>query len=299
MTANNHSNFKAGFIAVVGRPNVGKSTLVNELIGQKISITSHKAQTTRHRINAIDSTDDYQMILVDTPGIHIGNKRALNSYMNRTASSTLMGVDVILWLLDSSYFTKEDERVLEHIKQAQCPVICCLNKIDKFNHKVDVIKQLEKLGQTYDGQIIPISAFNKKDIAYLRSQILICLPTQPAIFDPDYLTDRSDKFIVAEFIREKLMRLLSKELPYGVTVEIEYFKLENKIHRINAKILVERESQKRIVIGKQGQMLKKIGTDARKNIEDFLNTKIYLKLWVKTQNNWSDDKRSLQSLGYD
>lgn len=298
-TPDNFQHFKAGFIAVVGRPNVGKSTLINELIGQKLSITSHKPQTTRHRINAINSTDEYQMVLVDTPGIHIGNKRALNSYMNKTASSSLVGVDVVLWLLDSHHFTKEDERVLEHIKTVECPVICCLNKIDKFNTKPDILKQLTKLAQFHQGEIIPISAFNKKDVAYLKNHIIGLLPQQAPIFDPNYLTDRSDKFIVAEFIREKLMRRLSDELPYGATVEIEHFKQENGLYRISAKILVERDSQKRIVIGKQGQMLKDIGTDARKNIEDFLNSKVYLKLWVKTQENWSDDKRSLQSLGYD
>lgn len=295
----NEIKFKAGFIAVVGRPNVGKSTLINELIGQKLSITSHKPQTTRHNINAISSTNEYQLVLVDTPGIHLNDKKALNSYMNRAATSSLFNVDVVLWLLDSKHFTKEDARVLAHIKQVACPVICCINKIDKFRDKILILKQLSIISKQYSGNIIPISAFNKKDVSYLKSEIIKYLPEQAAIFNPDYLTDRSDKFIVSEFIREQLIRLLSDELPYGVTVEIEYFKQETTIIKIAAKILVERESQKRIIIGKQGEMLKKIGSNARKNIQNHLNSKIFLKLWVKTQENWSDDKHKLQSLGYD
>lgn len=295
----NSVKFKAGFIAVVGRPNVGKSTLINELIGQKLSITSHKPQTTRHRINAIKTTYEYQMVLVDTPGIHLDNKKALNSYMNRTATSSLLDVDVVLWLLDSAHFTKEDARVLEHIKQVDCPVLCCINKIDKFSNKALILNQLSVISKQYGGNIIPISAFNKKDVAYLKDEIIKHLPEQAAIFDHNCLTDRSDKFIVSEFIREQLMRLLSDELPYGATVEIEHFKQEGALIKIAAKILVERESQKCIIIGKQGEMLKNIGTNARKNIQNHLNSKVYLKLWVKTQDNWSDNKRSLQSLGYD
>lgn len=298
MTKKN-SKFKAGFVAIVGKPNVGKSTLTNELLGQKLSITSHKPQTTRHRINAIDSTDDYQLVLIDTPGIHIGAKRALNSYMNRAATSSLAGVDVVLWLLDSTHFTTEDERVLSHLASVECPIICCLNKIDKFTDKTQLLNQLNKISGQYQGEIVPISAFNKKDVAYLKKLLLDKLPEQTAIFDPDYLTDRSDKFLVSEFIREKLMRLLAQEIPYGVTVEIEHFKQEKKLVKIAAKILVERNSQKRIIIGKQGEMLKKIGTDARKDIEAHLDNKVFLKLWVKTQKNWSDDKQGLHSLGYD
>lgn len=293
------THFKAGFVAVVGKPNVGKSTLINELIGQKLNITSHKPQTTRHRINSIDTTSKHQLILVDTPGIHLHNKNALNRYMNRTASGVLNDVDVVLWLLDSHQFGQEDRRVLQHIKQVQCPTICCINKIDKFKSKTQLLAHLSLSHQHHQfSDIVPISAFNKKDVAYLKVQILKYLPTQPAIFDPNYLTDKSEQFIIAEFIREKLVRLLAKELPYGVTVEVEQFSQVRNSYRIAAKILVERASQKRIIIGKNGKMLKQIGSDARYSIEHFLLAKVYLKLWVSIASDWRNSRHRLESLGY-
>lgn len=293
-------SFKAGFIAVIGRPNVGKSTLINELIGQKLSITSHRPQTTRHRIHAIDTRDDYQMVFVDTPGIHMGNKKAINSYMNRAASSSIKDVDIILWLVESGKWTKEDARVLEHVSQVDVPVILCINKIDNLNTPQEVLPFLEKVGQKYQPtDLFPLSAFSKKDTATLRSLILKHLPEQDLIFDPDYITDRPEKFIVAEFIREKLMRHLADELPYDITVEIEQYELDGKMQRISARILVDKASQKNIVIGNNGEMLKLIGTEARQSIEGFLERKVFLKLWVKVSSGWSDDKRALASLGYD
>ncbi len=293
-------NFQSGFIAVIGRPNVGKSTLVNELIGQKLSITSHRPQTTRHRIHAIDTRDNYQMVFVDTPGIHMGNKKAINSYMNRAASSSIKDVDMILWLVESGKWTKEDARVLEHVSQVDVPVILCVNKIDKLKIAQDVLPFLEKLGQKYQPtDLFPLSAFKKRDIEALRKLILKHLPEQEMIFDPDFITDRSEKFIVAEFIREKLMRHLEDELPYDLTVEIEQYELDGNMQRISARILVDKASQKNIVIGSKGEMLKLIGTEARKSIEGFLDRKVFLKLWVKVSTGWSDDKRALISLGYD
>ncbi len=293
-------SFQSGFIAVIGRPNVGKSTLVNELIGQKLSITSHRPQTTRHRIHAIDTQDDYQMVFVDTPGIHMGNKRAINSYMNRAASSSIKDVDMILWLVESGKWTKEDARVLEHVSQADVPVILCVNKIDKLKTAQDVLPFLEKIGQKYQPtDMFPLSAFSKRDTGALRQLILKHLPEQAMIFDPDFITDRSEKFIVAEFIREKLMRHLEDELPYELTVEIEQYELDGKMQRIAARIFVEKESQKNIVIGNKGDMLKLIGTEARISIEGFLDRKVFLRLWVKVSTGWSDSKRSLASLGYD
>ncbi|MDC9714533.1 MAG: GTPase Era [Gammaproteobacteria bacterium] len=291
---------KAGFIAVVGRPNVGKSTLINELIGQKLSITSHRPQTTRHRIHAIHTTDDYQMVFVDTPGMHIGNAKAINAYMNRTASASINDVELILWLIEVGKWTKEDARVLEHVSRAEVPVILCVNKIDKLKSSQAVLPFLEKIGQKYQpSDLFPLSAFKKPDTQALRTLILKYLPEQGNIFDPDYVTDRSEKFIVAEFIREKLMRHLADELPYDLTVEIEQYELDGTMQRISARILVDKASQKSIVIGNKGDMLKLIGTEARKSIEGFLERKVFLKLWVKVSTGWSDDKRALASLGYD
>jgi GTP-binding protein Era len=293
-------SFQSGFIAVIGRPNVGKSTLINELIGQKLSITSHRPQTTRHRIHAIDTRDNYQMVFVDTPGIHMGNKKAINSYMNRAASSSIKDVDMILWLVETGKWTKEDARVLEHVSQVDIPVILCVNKIDKLKTAQEVLPFLEKIGQKYQPtDMFPLSAFKKNDTKALRELILKHLPEQEMIFDPDFITDRSEKFIVAEFIREKLMRHLEDELPYDLTVEIEQYELDGKMQRISARILVEKASQKNIVIGNKGEMLKIIGTEARQSIEGFLDRKVFLKLWVKVSTGWSDDKRALASLGYD
>ncbi len=294
------TNFKSGFIAVVGRPNVGKSTLVNEFIGQKLSITSHRPQTTRHRIHAIDTSDTYQMVFVDTPGMHINNKKAINAYMNRTASASVNEVDVILWLIEANKWTKEDARALEHVSRAEAPVILCINKIDTLKSPAELLPFLQTLGAKYSPEeTFPLSAFNKRDTRQLRTQILKYLPEQAPIFDKNFITDRSEKFVVAEFIREKLIRNLSEELPYDLTVEIEKYELDNRLQRISARIYVEKTSQKRIVIGKQGAMLKKIGTEARISIENFLDRKVFLQLWVKVSGGWSDNKRSLASLGYD
>jgi GTP-binding protein Era len=293
-------SFQAGFIAIVGRPNVGKSTLTNELIGQKLSITSHRPQTTRHRIHAISTTEDYQMVFVDTPGIHIGSKKAINAYMNRAASSTFNDVDMILWLVEAGKWTKEDERVLEHIGKVDVPVVLCVDKIDKLEKNDQVLPYLQKLSEKYQAdEVFPLSAFKKAHSSALRSLILKYLPQREAIFDADYITDRSEKFVVAEFIREKLMRNLSNELPYDLTVEIEKFELDGRMYRIAARIFVDKTSQKSIVIGHKGAVLKKIGEESRLSIEGFLGKKVFLELWVKVRQGWSDDKRALASLGYD
>ncbi len=293
-------NFQSGFIAVVGRPNVGKSTLINELVGQKVSITSHRPQTTRHRINAIDTHQKYQMIFVDTPGIHVGNKKAINSYMNRAASSSFAEVDIILWLIEIGKWTKEDERVLEHVNKADIPVILCVNKIDKLNSNDLVLPYIEKINEKVKvNEVFPLSAFQLSDTKTLKKLILQYLPEQNALYEKNYITDRSERFIVAEFIREKLMRNLSSEIPYELTVEIEKFDLDGKMYRIAARIFVDKASQKSIVIGHQGKMLKKIGEESRLSIEGFLESKVFLELWVKVKQGWSDDKRALASLGYD
>ena len=293
-------NFQSGSIAVVGRPNVGKSTLINELIGQKLSITSHRPQTTRHRINAVDTQKEYQMVFVDTPGIHIGNNKAINSYMNRAASSSFSDVDIIIWMVEVFKWTKEDARVLEHLSKVDVPVLLCINKIDKASTVDKILPFLEILSKKFNAtEVFPISAFDRSDIKKLRNLILKYLPEQAAIFDEDFITDRSQKFVISEFIREKLMRNLSNELPYDITVEIEKFELDGNLHRIAARIFVDKTSQKSIVIGQNGAMLKKIGKESRETIEGFLETKVFLELWVKVRQGWSDDKRALASLGYD
>ncbi len=293
-------SFQSGFIAVVGRPNVGKSTLINELIGQKLSITSHKPQTTRHRIHAIDTQTNYQMIFVDTPGIHIGKRKAINSYMNKTASSSLSEVDMILWLVEVLKWTKEDERVMEHLTKIEVPIILCVNKIDNLNTKDEILPYLENLGEKFQAnEVFPLSAFKKNHTNDLRKLILKYLPQQKALFESDYVTDRPQRFVVAEFIREKLMRNLSNELPYEITVEIEKFDLDGQMYRIAAKIFVEKPSQKSIVIGDKGKMLKKIGEESRVSIEGYLEKKVFLELWVKVRQGWSNDKKALASLGYD
>ena len=293
-------NFQAGFIAVVGRPNVGKSTLTNELIGQKLSITSHRPQTTRHRIHAIDTTDKYQMVYVETPGIHIGSNKAISAYMNRAASSTFKDVDMILWLVEAGKWTKEDERVLEHINKVDVPVILCVNKIDKYEKNDQVLPYLLKLSEKYQAnEVDPLSSIKKAHSSALRELILKYLPQRDIIFDADYITDRSEKFVIAEFVREKLMRNLSNELPYDLTVEIEKFELDGRMYRIAARIFVDKPSQKSIVIGHKGEVLKKIGEESRLSIEGFLEKKVFLELWVKVRHGWSDDKRALASLGYD
>ena len=240
------------------------------------------------------------MVFVDTPGIHIGNNKAINSYMNRAASSSFSEVNIIIWIVEVFKWTKEDARVLEHLSRVDIPVLLCINKIDKASTVEKILPFLELLGEKFQAdEVFPISAFDRTDIKKLRDLILKYLPEQEAIYDEDYITDRSQKFVVSEFIREKLMRNLSDELPYDITVEIEKFELDGKLYRIAARIFVDKASQKSIVIGHNGNMLKKIGQESRHTIEGFLEAKVFLELWVKVRQGWSDDKRALASLGYD
>jgi len=259
---------------------------------------SHKLPGTEYM--RLIQQKNHQIVFVDTPGIHISRKKAINSYMNRAASSSLKDVDVILWLVEAGLWTKEDDRVLEHVSSLDCPVILVINKIDKLKHPDMLLPYLQDMSFKYNAdEVYPLSAFKKNDVSRLKSMVLKYLPAQSMIFDPDFITDRSEKFIVAEFIREKLMRHLSDELPYDLTVEIEKYELDGELQRVSAKIFVDKTSQKNIVIGKNGEMLKRIGTEARKSIEGFLEKKVFLQLWVKVSAGWSDDKKSLSSLGYD
>jgi GTP-binding protein Era len=295
------TNFKAGFAAVIGRPNVGKSTLMNELLGQKLSITSHKPQTTRHRIHGIYTADDHQIVYVDTPGMHLGGQKSINRYMNRAAKSAFAGVDVILFVIEAGRWSKEDQSVADQLKNAEAPVVLIVNKVDKFKQKTDLLPFLQTLnGKVEFSTLIPVSAHKKNGLDLIQKEILKVLPNQAPIFPEDYITDRSTKFLIAEIVREKLMRSLGDEVPYGATVEIEQFEQEEGTGRwaINALILVEREGQKRIVIGDKGEKIKQMGIDARKDMIALLENRVHLELWVKVKENWSDDDRALASLGY-
>jgi len=288
-----------GHVALIGRPNVGKSTLMNHLLGQKLSITSRKPQTTRHRIIGIKTTAAGQAIFMDTPGMHQEEKKQLNRYLNKTADSTLLGVDLVVWLLDGLYWHEFDERIIKKLENAALPVILVINKIDKIKDKQLLPDFLGKAAEKFPfKQIIPVSALKNTNLLQLEQQIMDLLPEAAPVYPEEQITDRSERFFAAEIIREKLTRRLGDELPYASTVEIELYQEQPDITRIYATIWVERSSQKSIVIGKQGEMLKKIGTDARIDIEKLIGSKVYLQVWVKVKKGWSDNERALLSLGF-
>ena len=292
---------RCGYVAIVGRPNVGKSTLLNHILGQKISITSRKPQTTRHRVLGIRTEGTTQTIFVDTPGLHQGEdaKRAINRYMNRAASSAIKDVDVVVFLIEGPHWTEDDEWVLEQVKKAPCPVILAINKVDRITDKAQLLPFLESCSQKMEfAEIIPLSALNGNNLDRLQQAIDSRLPESIHFFPEDQVTDRSMRFMAAELIREKIMRQLGQEVPYAMAVEIEEFKDSGKSLHIHALILVEREGQKRIVIGNKGVRLKQIGQQAREDMEKMFERKVMLKLWVKVKSGWSDDERALRSLGY-
>lgn len=290
---------KCGYVALIGRPNVGKSTLMNHLLGQKISITSRKPQTTRHRILGINTTETGQAIYVDTPGMHDNEKRALNRYLNRTAETTLVGVEVFVWLIDGLSWQPYDDLIFKKLEQAGLPVILAVNKVDKIKDRDTLLAFFAEAQQRFAFEhIIPISALKKTNLQQLEKLVMELLPEREPIYPEDQITDRPERFLTAEIIREKLTRRLGDELPYSLTVEIERYEENPEITKIYAVIWVERSSQKSIVIGKQGEMLKKIGSDARLDIEKLIDQKVYLQLWVKIKQGWSDSDRALRSLGF-
>lgn len=290
---------KCGYVAIIGRPNTGKSTLLNAILGQKISITSRKAQTTRHRILGIKTEDDYQAIYVDTPGLHKANKKALNQVLNKIANSTIRDVDLIIFLVDAKKWNVEDDQVLSILSKCKVPVVLAINKVDKIKDKEVLLPLIESLSRKMEfAAVVPISARSKDNIESLEGMVRDLLPESIAFYSPDQVTDRTERFLGAELIREKLMRMLSEELPYSLTVEIEKFEVTEKITNISAIIWVERDGQKAIVIGKQGEMLKKIGTSAREDMEKLFDCRVYLKLWVKVKEGWTNDERALKSLIY-
>jgi len=288
-----------GFIAIVGRPNVGKSTLLNHLLLQKISITSRKPQTTRHRILGIKTIGANQFVYVDTPGMHKSQKKAINRMMNQTATSALDGVDVVLFVVERLVFNEEDEIVLEALRKVKVPVILLINKCDLLDSRERLLPHIQRLSKIREfAEIIPISVLGGHNIDTVESCVRKYLPLGPFMYPEDQITDRSSRFMAAEIIREKITRQLGDELPYEVTVEIEKYTIQDAVVHIHALVLVDKESQKQIIIGKKGDRLKTIGSAARVDMEKAFDSKVMLNLWVKVKSGWSDDERALQSLGY-
>ncbi|MCP4955919.1 MULTISPECIES: GTPase Era [Photobacterium] len=290
-----------GFIAIVGRPNVGKSTLLNRLVGQKLSITSRKPQTTRHRIMGVDTRDGYQAVYVDTPGLHIEEKRVINRLMNRAASSSLTDVELVLFLVDGTVWTADDEMVLNKLIKSELPTVLLINKVDNIKEKHELFPHLQELANKMPFvDVVPISAKKGTNVDTIEKIVREHLPECDYYFPEEYVTDRSQRFMASEIIREKLMRFTGEELPYSVTVEIERFDFnpETNGFDINGLILVERKGQKKMVIGKGGDKIKVIGREARLDMEDLFERKVYLELWVKVKSGWADDERALRSLGY-
>lgn len=289
-----------GYIALVGRPNVGKSTLLNRILQHKLSITSRKPQTTRHSILGICTTGDYQFVYVDTPGIHQGSKKTMNRMMNKTAISVLRDVDIVAFLVDGTHWGEEDEYVLELIKKVNAPCFLLVNKVDKIVDKATLLPWLETMSQRHDFKaIIPISAKTGVQVDTLQEKLQQLLPEGPHLFGEDQFTDRSTRFLCAELLREKIFRLCGQELPYSTNVEIESYKEEEDVIRIHALILVEKENHKRMVIGDKGSKLKEMASTARIDMEKLLGKKVFLKCWCKVKSGWSDDERLLKQLGYD
>ena len=296
------NNYKSGFVTLIGRPNVGKSTLMNRLIGQKIAITSNKPQTTRNRIQTVYTCDEGQIIFLDTPGIHKA-KNKLGEYMVSVAERTLKEVDVILWLVEPSMFIGAGEQhIAEQLRSVKTPVFLVINKIDTVE-KAEILKFIAAYKDIVDfAEIIPVSALKGENTDDLLQAMMKYLPTGPQFYDEDTITDQPERQIVAEMIREKALRNLSDEIPHGIAVAVDQMKLRHNnknMYDIDATIICERDSHKGIIIGKQGQMLKKIGTQARREIEEMLQKKVNLKLWVKVKKDWRDSDFLLKNFGYD
>lgn len=291
--------FRTGFIAIVGRPNVGKSTLLNRLVGQKVSIVSRKAQTTRHRITGVLTRGTAQFVFVDTPGFQTQHKNALNRSMNRTVTTVLGDVDVVFLVIEAGRFGPEDRQVVELLPEA-ARVLLVINKMDVLADKSRLLPFIEQMSQAYPfAEIVPVSAEKGANLEELLKAAEAYLPVAAPLFEADDITDRSERFLAAEFLREKLFRLLGDELPYGMAVEIERFQVEGRLRRIHAAIIVDRPGYKGIVIGKGGERLKRIASEARQDLENLFQGKVFLEVWVKVRGGWADDERALKSLGYE
>ncbi len=296
--------FRCGFVAIVGRPNVGKSTLLNHLIGQKLSITSRKAQTTRHRITGVLTTESAQFVFVDTPGFQTKYRNALNQAMNRSVTTTLADVDVILFVVEAGRFTAADEEVLKLLPRNR-PVLLVINKMDELADKGAMLPFVEQISKRFDFHaIVPVSAQKAQKLDVLMQVVEPLLPESVPLFDEDQITDRNERFLATEIIREKIFRLLGDELPYAMTVEIEQYEEEmlkdgRELRRIHAAVLVDRDSQKAILIGRNGEKLKRIGTEARLDMEKLFDARVHLEIWVKVKSGWADDTRLVRQYGYE
>jgi GTP-binding protein Era len=293
-------DFRCGFVAVIGRPNVGKSTLINAIVGSKVSIVTPKPQTTRHRIVAVHTQENSQILFIDTPGLHHNATKAINRMMNRTATSALSDADLILFLCEANRWTREDEAALKRVVNCGVPAIAVLNKIDKVHPREVLLQTIAEMSDRADfREVVPLSAKNGHNLDRLLSLIPEFLPQSVPLFPEDMRTDRSEHFHTTELIREKLMLSLRQEVPYGLTVQIERYEEEPEGIAINAIIWVERDSQKGIVVGKGGKHLKKVGREARLELKKKLGVPVHLELWVKVKDNWADSDKELQRLGYD
>ncbi|MBI3777964.1 MAG: GTPase Era [Gammaproteobacteria bacterium] len=290
---------RCGLVTLAGRPNVGKSTLLNRLVGQKISITSARAQTTRHRLLGIKTTGQAQIIYVDTPGLHTDNKGMMNRYLNRVADASLQGVDCVVLLIAASGWTKEDAYALQRVARQEIPVILAINKLDELKDRRRLLPLIEQSsGKMTFADIVPVSARTGANVDELENAILKYLPEQPLLYPEDQVTDRSERFLAAELVREQIFRGFQQEVPYATAVSVEKFKRIKGALHVEATIWVEKEGQKPILIGKDGQRLKTVGSRARLAMQKLFDAKVHLKLWVKVREGWSDDERILRSLGY-
>jgi GTP-binding protein Era len=288
-----------GFVAIVGRPNVGKSTLLNHILGFKLSITSRKPQTTRHRVLGIWTEDDIQIAFVDTPGMHTDQPKAMNRVINQTAEQALSGVDAVVMLTDGKIWNELDERVYQKVKRSGCPKYWVINKVDKLNNKNELLPHIQGIVEDHPfDEVFPVSALKNLNLEPLLQALKMQMPDGPFMYDEDQITDRSERFLAAEIVREQIMRQLGDEVPYETTVEIESFDHSGDRVGIHALISVERDGQKAILVGEGGGRLKQIGIEARKRLEDLLEAHVALKLWVKVRASWSNDERALKSLGY-
>jgi GTPase len=290
---------RCGYTAIVGRPNVGKSTLLNKIIGQKLAITSHKPQTTRHSILGVKTDPNGQVVYVDTPGMHKRGDQPMNRYLNRTAKSALSDVDLLLFVIEALRWTDEDEAALAAVKQYGLDTILVVNKVDRIKNKQELLPFLDEISVKHQFiEIMPLSATNGTNVAELEKRVLGLMPERENIYSDDQLTDRPERFFAAELVREQLTQRYAQEIPYALTVEIEKFELVKDIYHIYALIWVERQGQKNIIIGKNGDALKEVSTQARIEMEKLFGRKVFLRVWVKVKKSWSTDSKSLNQLGY-
>jgi GTPase len=294
-----HSDYRCGYVAIVGQPNVGKSTLLNRMVGQKISITSKKPQTTRHRITGILTDAESQFVFVDTPGFQSQHTNRLNSAMNRVVTQSMRDVDVVVFVIEAMHFDNRDKLVIK-LLPANRPVILAINKIDRIPDKSQLLPFLDKMAKAFPfAEMVPVSAEQGTQLPELISTIRPHLPLNPPFFAEDDVTDRDERFMAAELVREKLFRLLGDEIPYSTSVVVDRFQMEGELRQIHLSILVDKPNQKAIVIGKGGEKLKLIASAARKDMEESFGGKVYLQVWVKVKSGWADDARTLRSLGYE